>query len=145
MKVSTPQVSASWLRALGRGVKASSGIVVYSATPSVTAAAPEAAERLGVNTATVRMVAFAMGGALATIAILLGVARFPLAAGGGVTLALRGIAAASAGRMRSPARVVAAAVAIAAVQVVGGYFLGGGGEVFCDLVAAGLIVVGWRA
>jgi branched-chain amino acid transport system permease protein len=111
----------------------------------ITAAAPDLAERLGVDTARVRMAAFAFGGGLATVAILLGVARFPLAAGGGVVLALRGIAAASAGRMRSPGLVVAAAVAIAAAQVVGGYFLGAGGEVLCDLTAVLLIVLGWRS
>jgi branched-chain amino acid transport system permease protein len=118
----------------------------------VTAGAPTAAERIGVDTALVRTLAFAVGGALATAALLLGVNRFPLAPGsgvagaGGVTvvLALRGIAAAVGGGMRSPLRVVGAAIVIAAAEVVGGYWLGSGGEFLSDAAAAGLIAVGWR-
>jgi branched-chain amino acid transport system permease protein len=118
----------------------------------VTAGAPRAAERIGVDTALVRTIAFAAGGALATAALLLGVNRFPLAPGagvagaGGVTvvLALRGIAAAVAGGMRSPLRVVAAAIVIAAAEVVGGYWLGSGGEFLSDAAAALLIAAGWR-
>jgi branched-chain amino acid transport system permease protein len=110
----------------------------------LTASAPQAAERIGVDTARMRAVAFGAGGVLATAAILLGVARFPLAATGGVPLALRGIAAAAAGGMRSPARVVAASLAIGAVQVVGAFYLGGGGEAIADAVAVALIATGWR-
>jgi len=110
----------------------------------VTAAAPAAAERIGVDTARVRVAAFAAGGTLAAIAVLLGVGRFPLTAGGGVVLALRGIAAAAAGGMRSPGRVVAAAAVIAAAEVVGGFYLGGGGEFLSDAVAVLLIAAAWR-
>jgi branched-chain amino acid transport system permease protein len=116
----------------------------------VTAGAPAAAEAIGVETALVRTLAFAIGGALATAALLLGVNRFPpgsgVAGAGGVTvvLALRGIAAAVGGGLRSPLRVVGAAIVIAAAEVVGGYWLGSGGEFISDAAAAGLIAAGWR-
>ena len=110
----------------------------------VTASAPVAAERIGVDTARVRFLAFAVGGALAAGAAMLGAGRFPLMAGGGVVLALRGIAAALAGGMRSPLRVVGAAVLIAVAEVVGGFYLGGGGEFLSDAVAVLLIAARWR-
>ncbi len=105
----------------------------------VTSESPDAAELLGVDTQMVRTASFAIGGALAAGAVLLGVSHFPIAAGGGVVLAFRGIAAAVAGGIRSPGGVVLSALAIAVGQVVGGFYLGGGGEVVSDLVAVGLI------
>ena len=129
-------------------VAATGAVVLRSTTLGaalrLTATAPAAAERIGVGTARIRAASFAVGGALVAGAVLLGVARFPLAASGGVVLALRGIAAAAAGGMRSPARVVAAAVIIAAAQVVGGFYLGGGGEALSDVAAVLLIAAGWR-
>ena len=129
-------------------VAAAGAVVLRSTTVGaalrVTATAPGAAERIGVDTGRVRAASFAAGGALAVAAILLGVGRFPLAASGGVVLALRGIAAAAAGGMRSPGRVVTAAVVIAAAQVVGGFYLGGGGEALSDVVAVLLIAAWWR-
>jgi len=110
----------------------------------LTAGAPDAAERIGVDTARMRAAAFAVGGVIVTAAVLLGVARFPLVASGGVALALRGIAAAAAGGMRSPARVVAAAGILGAAEVVGSFYLGSGGEAIADAVAVLLIVAGWR-
>jgi len=110
----------------------------------LTAGAPAAAERIGVDTARVRLAAYAAGGALAAAAVMLGAGRFPLTAGGGAVLALRGIAAAAAGSMRSPVRVVAAAVVIAVAEVVGGFYLGAGGELLSDGVAVLLIAAGWR-
>ena len=129
-------------------VAAAGAVVLRSTTLGaalrLTAIAPAAAERIGVDTARVRAASFAAGGALAAAAILLGVGRFPIAASGGVVLALRGIAAAAAGGMRSPARVVVAAVVIAAAEVVGGYYLGGGGEAIADVAAVLLIAAAWR-
>jgi len=113
----------------------------------VTSESPDAAELVGVDTAAVRTAAFAVGAGLAAGAVLLGVGHFPLAASGGVVLAFRGIAAAVAGGLRSPAGVVGSALAIAMGQVIGGFYLGSGGEVVSDLVAVGLIAVGgflWR-
>jgi branched-chain amino acid transport system permease protein len=109
-----------------------------------TAAAPASAELIGVDTAWVRTAAFAVAGALAAIAVLLAADRLPIAATAGVPLALKGIAAAVAGRLRSPATVCAGALGIGAVQVVGTYFLGSGGEVLADAVALLLVLVGWR-
>jgi len=131
------------------GVAAAGSIVLRTtsigASVRLTASAPIAAERLGVDTALVRTTSFAVGGALAAAAVLLGAARFPIAAGGGITLAFRGLAAAVAGGMLSPAPVVVAATLIAAGQVVGGYFLGSGGEAVSDIVAVLLIAAGaWR-
>ncbi len=129
-------------------VTATGAVVLRSTTLGaalrLTATAPAAAERIGVDTARIRAASFAVGGALVAGAILLGVSRFPLAASGGVVLALRGIAAAAAGGMRSPGRVVAAAVVIAAAEVVGGFYLGGGGEALSDVAAVLLIAAGWR-
>jgi branched-chain amino acid transport system permease protein len=129
-------------------VAATGAVVLRSTTLGaalrLTATAPAVAERIGVDTARIRAASFAVGGALVAGAVLLGVARFPLAASGGVVLALRGIAAAAAGGMRSPARVVTAAVIIAAAQVVGGFYLGGGGEALSDVAAVLLIAAGWR-
>jgi branched-chain amino acid transport system permease protein len=110
----------------------------------VTAGAPELAERLGVNTAAVRTTTFAAAGALATAAVLLGAARFPIGAGGAAVLALRGLGAAAAGGMSSRTRLVSAAVVIAGVEVVGDFYLGGGGEFLCDAVTVGLVALGWR-
>lgn len=130
-------------------VVAGAGILVVR-TPRIgaalrlTANAPRVAERLGVDTGRVRTASFALGGVLATGAVLLGAARFPLAASGVVALPFRGIAAAAAGRMVSPATILGAAVIIAAAEVVGGYELGGGGEFLCDLVAGLLVAAGWR-
>ena len=108
-----------------------------------TAEAPAAAERIGVDTGRMRALAFGAGGVLATAAVLLGVSRFPLVASGGVVLALRGIAAAAAGGMRSPARAVAAAAVLGVAEVVGGFYLGGGGEAVADAAAVALIAAGW--
>ena len=110
----------------------------------VTASAPVLAERLGVGTARVRTVSFAVSGAFATVAVLLAAGRFPLAAGGGSVLAIRGIAASAAGRMTSPPRALGAALLIAAVEVVGDYQLGGGGEFLCDAAAVLLVAASWR-
>ena len=110
----------------------------------LTARAPKMAERLGVPTALVRLGSFAVAGVLATGAVLLGVASFPLSAAGVVALPFRGVAAAATGRMSSPVWIVGASVLIAAAEVVGGYELGGGGEWLCDAVAAVLVGVTWR-
>ena len=110
----------------------------------LTASSVRGAERIGVDTGMVRTASFAVGGALATGALLLGSARFPLAATGVVALPFRGIAGAMAGRMSSPARIIGAVVLIAAAEVVGGYELGGAGEFLADGVAALLIAAGWR-
>jgi len=113
----------------------------------VTSESPDAAELIGVDTAAVRTGAFAVGAALAAGAVLLGVGHFPLAASGGVVLAFRGIAASVAGGIRSPVAVVLSALAIAMGQVIGGFYLGSGGEVVSDVVALGLIALGgwvWR-
>lgn len=127
---------------LGRAVLQSTSA---GAALRLTASSPGAAELLGVDTARVRMTSFAVGGALAAAAILLGATRFPLSATGGETLAFRGIAAAVGGGMSSPSAVVLAAVFIAAAQVVGGYFLGSGGEAVSDLAAVLVIAGGgWR-
>ena len=107
----------------------------------VTSESPDAAELLGVDTQLVRTACFAVGAALAAGAVLLGVSHFPLAAGGGVVLAFRGVAAAVAGGLRSPSAIVACALAIAVGQVIGGFYLGSGGEVVSDLVAVGLIAL----
>ena len=109
-----------------------------------TAAAPDSAELIGVDTARVRTAAFAVAGMLATAAALLAADRLPLAATAGVPLALKGIAAAVAGRLRSPLTVCAGALVIGAVQVVGTYNLGSGGEVAADVVALLLLLGGWR-
>ena len=109
-----------------------------------TAASPESAELIGVDTARVRTVAFAVAGALGAGAVLLSAGRLPLAATAGLPLAVKGIAAAVAGRLRSPLTVGLGALAIAAVQVVGAYFLGSGGEVLADLAALCLLIGGWR-
>jgi branched-chain amino acid transport system permease protein len=109
-----------------------------------TAAAPDSAELIGVDTARVRTIAFAVAGGLAVLAVLLAAGRLPIAASAGVPLALKGIAAAVAGRLRSPLTVCAGAVVIGAVQVVGTYFLGSGGEVLADAIALLLLVSGWR-
>ncbi|MBV9101285.1 MAG: hypothetical protein JOZ46_01295 [Candidatus Dormibacteraeota bacterium] len=120
-------------------------ITSLGAALRITAASPSMAERIGVDTGAMRALAFGVGGALATAAALLGAGRFPLAAAGGVTLALRGIAAAAAAGPRAPQRVVLPALIIAAVEVVGGYFLGGGGEALSDIAAVGLIAMAvWR-
>jgi branched-chain amino acid transport system permease protein len=113
----------------------------------LTAASPGSAELLGVDTQLVRTASFAVGGALAAGAVLLGVGHFPIAAGGGVVLAFRGIAASVAGGVRSPQRVLLCALAIAAGQVIGGFYLGSGGEFVSDVVAVGLIALSgltWR-
>lgn len=128
---------------------AAGGAVVLRSTSlgaalRLTAGAPEAAERIGVDTARMRAAAFAAGGVIVTGAVLLGVARFPLVASGGVALALRGIAAAAAGGMRSPVRIIGAACVLGAAEVVGAYFLGSGGEAVADAAAVLLIVAGWR-
>jgi branched-chain amino acid transport system permease protein len=109
-----------------------------------TAAAPDSAELIGVDTARVRTAAFAVAGVLGAGAALLAAGRLPLAATAGVPLALKGIAAAVAGGLRSPLTVCAGALLIGAVQVVSTYFLGSGGEVVADAVALALIVVAWR-
>jgi branched-chain amino acid transport system permease protein len=109
-----------------------------------TAAAPDSAELIGVDTARVRTTAFAVAGGLAALAALLAADRLPIAATAGVPLALKGIASAIAGRLRSPLTVGAGAVAIAAVQVVGSFFLGSGGEVLADVAALLLLLSGWR-
>jgi branched-chain amino acid transport system permease protein len=109
-----------------------------------TAAAPDSAELIGVDSARVRTIAFAVAGALAGLAALLAAGRLPIAATAGVPLALKGIAAAVAGRLRSPLTVCAGAVVVGAVQVVGSFFLGGGGEVLTDVVALLLLLAGWR-
>jgi branched-subunit amino acid ABC-type transport system permease component len=109
-----------------------------------TAAAPDSAEMIGVDTARVRTAAFAVAGVLGSGAVLLAAGRLPIAATAGVPLALKGIAAAVAGRLLSPATVCAGALAIATVQVVGTYFLGSGGEVAADAAALALLVNGWR-
>lgn len=109
-----------------------------------TAAAPESAELIGVHTALIRTAAFAAAGAMAAGAALLAAGRLPIAATAGVPLALKGIAAAVAGRLLSPLTVCAGALVIAAVEVVGTYLLGSGGEVLADLTALTLVVVGWR-
>jgi branched-chain amino acid transport system permease protein len=109
-----------------------------------TAAAPDSAELIGVDTARVRTIAFAVAGGLAAIAALLAAGRLPLAATAGVPLALKGVAAAVAGGLRSPLSVCVGALAIGAIQVVGTYFLGSGGEVMADLVALLFLVVRWQ-
>ncbi|HUC13106.1 MAG TPA: hypothetical protein VMS00_01515 [Acidimicrobiales bacterium] len=116
----------------------------------LSSSAPEAAERIGVDTAHMRRLAFATGGVLATGAVLLGVADFPLAVAsltpavaGGLPLALRGIAAAAGGGMRSPVRALGAALAIGAVQQVGDFKLGAGGEALANATSVLLIMVGW--
>jgi len=126
---------------------AAAGVVVLRTTTvgaalRATAGSPGAAELLGVDTQMVRTASFAVAGALATGAALLGVSHFPLTAEGGVVLALRGVAAAVAGGYRSPARVLLCALAIAAGQVIGGFYLGSGGEVISDAVAVGAIAIG---
>jgi branched-chain amino acid transport system permease protein len=109
-----------------------------------TAAAPASAELIGVDTARVRTAAFVVAGVLGTGAILLAAGRLPLAATAGVPIALKGIAAAVAGRLRSPLTVCAGALAIATVQVVATFFLGSGGEAIADLAAVALLITGWR-
>ena len=109
-----------------------------------TAAAPDTAELIGVDTSRVRTAAFAAAGALAAVAALLAAARLPIAATAGAPLALKGIAAAVAGRLHSPLSVCAGALLIGGVQVVGTYFLGGGGEVLADATALLVVLAGWR-
>jgi branched-subunit amino acid ABC-type transport system permease component len=109
-----------------------------------TASGPDSAELIGVDTARVRTAAFAVAGGLAALAAMLAAGRLPLAATAGVPLALKGIAAAVAGGLRSPLTVCAGALAIGAVQVVGTYFLGSGGEVLADLLALLFVLGGWR-
>ena len=116
----------------------------WGAALRATAASPDAAAMIGVDTGTVRTVAFAAGGALAAGAALLAAGRLPLAATAGVPFALKGIAAAVAGGLRSPWAVCAGALAIGAVQVVSTYFLGAGGEVISDVLALLLILYGFR-
>lgn len=110
----------------------------------LTASAARGAERIGVDTGMVRTASFAVGGALATGALLLGSARFPLVATGVIALPFRGIAGAVAGRMSSPPLIIGAVLLIAAAEVIGGYELGGAGEFLADGVAALLIAAGWR-
>lgn len=130
------------------GVAAAATWILTSTTAGAalraTAASPGSAELIGVDTARVRTAAFAVAGALGAGAVLLSAGRLPLAATAGLPLAVKGIAAAVAGRLRSPLTVGLGALAIAAVQVVGSYFLGSGGEVLADLAALGLLVAGWR-
>jgi branched-subunit amino acid ABC-type transport system permease component len=111
----------------------------------LTANAPGAAELIGVDTARMRMLSFGVGGSLAAVAMLLAAPRFPLAATGGVVLALRGIAAAAAGDMRSPAGIVGAAALIAVAQVIAGFFLGSGGEAIANATAVLLIAARFGA
>lgn len=110
----------------------------------VTAASPDRAELIGVDTSTVRTVAFAVAGALAAGSALLAAGRLPIAATAGVPLALKGIAAAVAGRFNSPLTVCLGALVLGAVQVVGTYFLGSGGEVLVDATALLLLLAAWR-
>ena len=116
----------------------------WGAALRATAASPDAAGMIGVDTATVRTVAFAAAGVLAAGAALLAAGRLPIAATAGAPFALKGIAAAVAGRLRSPWWVCAGALAIGAVQVVSTYFLGAGGEVVTDILALLLILTGFR-
>lgn len=108
-----------------------------------TAAAPDSAELIGVDTARVRTAAFAVAGVLAAGAALLAADRLPLSATAGIPLALKGLAAAVAGRLLSPLTVCAGALVIGATEVVGTYFLGGGGEVLVDGVAVAMLATAW--
>jgi branched-chain amino acid transport system permease protein len=122
------------------------GAVVLRATAvgaalRLTAAAGDAAELIGVDTQRVRTASFAVGGALAAAAVVLGVSHFPISAGGGVIPAFRGLAAAVAGGLRAPAPIALAALAIGGAQVVAGFYLGSGGEVAADGVAVGLVAL----
>jgi branched-chain amino acid transport system permease protein len=117
---------------------------IAGAALRATAAAPDSAELIGVDTARVRTAVFAVAGVLATAAALLAAGRLPIAATAGVPLALKGIAAAVAGRLRSPLTVCAGALVIGTVQVVATYFWGSGGEVAADGVALLLLITGWR-
>lgn len=109
-----------------------------------TAANADGAELIGVDTARVRTAAFAVAGVLAAGAAMLAAGRLPLTATAGVPLAVKGIAAAVAGRLRSPAAVCAGALLIGAVQVVGTYLFGSGGEPLADATALVILVAGWR-
>ena len=106
-------------------VAATGAVVLRSATLGaalrLTATAPAAAERIGVDTARIRAASFAVErGACSGRRRSPGRSPLPARRFGWRGAALRGIAAAAAGGMRSPRRVVAAAVVIAAAQVVGG-------------------------
>ena len=117
---------------------------IVGAALRATAADPDNAELLGVDVARVRSAAFGVAGVLAAGAALLAAGRLPIAATAGVPFALKGIAAAVAGRLSSPFSVCIAAVVIGGAQVVGTYFLGSGGEVAADAVALVLLIGGWR-
>lgn len=135
------------LAVLGGVALAASALVARSgagAALRVTAASPAAAEDLGVDTARVRLAAFAAAGALAALGAVLASARVAPAPAAGVALALRAVAAAAVGGFRSPAAVCAGALLIGAVEVVAGYVLGGGGEAVTDAVAALLVAMWWR-
>ena len=110
----------------------------------VTAASPAAAEDLGVDTARVRLAAFAAAGALAALGAVLASARVAPAPAAGVPLALKAVAAAAAGGFASPLSVCAGAVLIGGVEVIAGYALGGGGEVVTVAVALLVVALRWR-
>jgi branched-chain amino acid transport system permease protein len=106
----------------------------------VTAAEPGAAELAGVDTARVRLAAFAAAGLLAAVAVVLAASRVPPAPAAAVPLALKGLTAAAVGGLRSPLTALAGAVAVGGVEVWGGHWLGGGyGEAL--VYAAGVVAL----
>jgi len=92
----------------------------------VTAATPDAAELCGVDTGRVRLVAFAVAGGLAALGALLAAGRVAPSMGGAVALTLKGVAGAVVGGVRSPGGACLGALAIGTVEVLGGYWWGGG-------------------
>ncbi|HEV3124978.1 MAG TPA: hypothetical protein VG266_10420 [Candidatus Dormibacteraeota bacterium] len=109
----------------------------------VTAASPTVAETIGVDTATVRAVAFALAGALAGLAAILAAGRVAPSPTAGVPLALKGLAAAVAGGLGAPLWICAAALLIGATEAVAGYAFGGAGEVVTYAVAMLAVALRW--
>jgi branched-chain amino acid transport system permease protein len=116
----------------------------FGAALRVTAASPAAAEDLGVDTARLRLAAFAAAGALAALGAVLASPRVAPAPAAGVALTLKAVAAAAAGGFASPLSVCAGAVLIGGVEVVAGYALGGWGEPVTDAVAVLVVALRWR-
>ena len=143
-------VHASDLLVVGAAVALIAATAIVLRTPlgarlRLTAASPQAAERLGVSTGAVRVTVFAMAGAVAAGVALVAASRLTLAAGGGTVLVVRGLAAAAvAATGRSPRWIAPAVIAVGAAQAVGVYALGSGGEVIAGGVAVLCAALGGR-
>jgi len=111
----------------------------------ITAGGEAAAESIGVDTRRVRLAAFAAAGALGGLACVLAAGRVAAAPTVGVAIGLKGLCAAAAGGFASPLGVCLGAALIGGTEVGATFVLGGGGEAVTYAVAAGALVLGFRA